>query len=193
MTPTTPSGTRSLRRCRPLGRVFSLSVWPSGEGRAATPRKSAAMPARRAAVSWSRSYLGSAGSMRARSFAFSVSRKLARRSAASAIASSTASMVAVDAGTRLASRVASKVGRRFIYGFPQRSAEDTQRFAEVVLLRTSAKPLRSSAGNVNRPKIDNRSAPAASAAAAPAVRGRWRRRTRPYPGPRRGHRWLVTG
>ena len=67
--PTTPKGTDTLVKIIPFGRMVVESVRCSGEGSCATCRISSAMAVMRSAVSFSRSYLGFATSICAKSFA----------------------------------------------------------------------------------------------------------------------------
>ena len=76
----------------PFGRIRSSSVSPSGEGSEATLRMSAAIPAIRSGVSCNRSYIGSEGSLRAKSSRLAARISSDRRSAASATESSTRSI-----------------------------------------------------------------------------------------------------
>ena len=57
--PTTPSGTRCWRSCRPLGSVRPRSTSPIGSGSPATCRSPAAMPSMRCGLSASRSSIAS--------------------------------------------------------------------------------------------------------------------------------------
>ena len=74
------------------GRIRSSSVSPSGEGSEATLRMSAAIPAIRSGVSCNRSYIGSEGSLRAKSPRLAARISSDRRSAASATENSTRSI-----------------------------------------------------------------------------------------------------
>ena len=71
--PTTPNGTRTLRRVMPLGRVHSAIVSPCGEGSPATDSMSAAIEAMRSAVSRRRSRMGESASIASRSRALAAS------------------------------------------------------------------------------------------------------------------------
>lgn len=89
----------------PFGRTVSLSIFPSGDGSDATLRMSAAMPAMRSRFSSRRSYIGSDGSIRARSS------RLASRISSVCFSAASASAVSVrsifDAETQFNSRDAS--------------------------------------------------------------------------------------
>ena len=103
--PMTPNGTLTFLSLIPWRCVCSFSVRPTGEGRVATLRVSAAMPCRRSTVSFSRSYFGSFGSILSRSFLFSARMKSDFAKAASATANSIwlISLSLSDNNSRLAS------------------------------------------------------------------------------------------
>ena len=68
----------------PLGRVVSLKIRPKGEGKDATLRISEAIPSILSGLSFKRSNLGSAGSIRLKSFWFSTNTASVCSKAASA-------------------------------------------------------------------------------------------------------------
>ena len=87
MMPITPKGTLTRFIFSPLGITACFCTRPTGEGSLATLRISSAIPFRRSAVSFKRSYFGLEMSMRSRSFRFSARIKSVLFSAASATAS----------------------------------------------------------------------------------------------------------
>src|SRR6266849_1821080 len=88
MTPTTPSGTRTLRICRPFGLVHSDKASPTGSGRLATSRTPATMAAMRSGLSRRRSRIAPASPEESRSAWFACIILVALPEIASAIATS---------------------------------------------------------------------------------------------------------
>ena len=98
--PITPKGTLTRLRSSPLGRVVCFSTLPRGEGSVATLRVSPAIPSIRSFVSFRRSYMGLAGSIRAKSLALAAKMVSVSLMAFSATASNTLLMVSLSSSAR---------------------------------------------------------------------------------------------
>src|SRR5579871_1172408 len=85
MIPMTPSGTRSLRMCKPLGRVHSASVSPTGSARPTTSLTAPTMSFTRAGVSRRRSRIAPSRPELSTSARFAARISFSRVSMASAI------------------------------------------------------------------------------------------------------------
>ena len=94
--PITPNGTLTRFKSSPLGSTVCFSTLPNGEGSEATLRVSPAMPSMRSWVSFRRSYMGFALSIRLRSLALAAKMVSVSLMALSATASSTWLMVSLS-------------------------------------------------------------------------------------------------